>query len=162
MSTLAQRVESILVELADCLCREIAKREMPDPCFCGVLPGDEAPLVYCNACQGGQAWTRLIGVGEPNADRSVPTNMCSGIIVVQVEMGMVSGFMPVTEDGEPVDFSVQLAATSRQLEEMDTMYHVLTCCDLSMKEKVSAVAYSPIGPDGTCLGGVWTGVVPVI
>lgn len=162
MSTLSQRVESILIELADCLCQEIRKREMPTPCFCGVLPGEEAPLVYCNACQGGQAWTRLVGLGEPNGDLSIPTNMCAGIIVVQIEMGMVSGFVPVDDDGEAVDFAAQMAATSRQLEQMDAMYHVLTCCPLTMQEKVSALAYTPLGPDGTCLGGVWTGVVPVI
>jgi hypothetical protein len=41
------------------------------------------------------------------------------------------------------------------------MHHVLTCCALTMKEKVSALSYTPIGPDGTCLGGIWTGVIPV-
>lgn len=162
MSTLGQRVTSILIELADCLCQEITKREMPAPCFCGVLPGDEAPFVYCNSCQGGQAWVRLVGVGEPASDLSIPTNNCAGIVVVQIEMGMVSGFVPMGDDGEPVDMSIQLAATERQVDEMDAMYHVLTCCSLSMKEKVSALAYTPVGPDGTCLGGIWTGVVPVV
>lgn len=162
MSSLGDRVTSILIELADCLCREIKSRDMAEPCFCGVMPGDEAPLVYCNACQGGQAWVRLVGVGEPAGDLSIPTNTCAGIIVVQIEMGMVSGFMGLSEDGEPVDFAAQLAATERQIDEMDAMYHVLTCCSLSMKEKVSALAYAPYGPEGGCLGGIWTGVVPVV
>lgn len=162
MSTLAQRVESILVELADCLCQEIKARDMPEPCFCGVLPGDEAPLMYCNACQGGQAWVRLVGIGTPTGEAEIPLNNCTGILAVQIEMGMIAGFVNVDDDGEAVDFSMQLAATERQLNEMDTMYHVLTCCTLSMREKVSALAYTPMGPDGTCLGGIWTGVVPVI
>jgi hypothetical protein len=162
MSTLGQRVESILIELADCLCQEIRKREMPTPCFCGVLPGDEAPLNYCNACQGGQAWVRLVSVGAPEGDLSVPTNACAGIVVVQVEMGMVHGYLPIDDDGEPADLSTALAATTRQIDEMDVMYHVLTCCSLSMREKVSNLGYTPVGPDGTCLGGIWTGMVPVI
>lgn len=161
MSSLGDRVSSILIELADCLCQEIKARDMPDPCFCGVMPGDDAPLIYCNACQGGQAWTRLVGVGEPSAEFNIPTNNCSGQLVMQVEMGMVAGFVNIDSDGDAVDFATQLAATERQLAEMDAMHHVLTCCGLTMKEKVSALAYTPIGPDGTCLGGIWTGVIPV-
>jgi hypothetical protein len=45
---------------------------------------------------------------------------------------------------------------------MDVMYHVLTCCGLSMQEPVSNLGYNPVGPTGTCLGGIWTGMVPVI
>jgi hypothetical protein len=161
MSTLGQRVTSILIELADCLCQEIAARDMPEPCFCGVLPGDEAPFIYCNVCSGGQAWVRLVGVGEPASDLSIPTNNCAGLVVVQIEMGMVHGYLPVDDEGEAVDMGVALAATERQVDEMDTMYHVLTCCSLSMKEKVSALAYVPV-LDGGCLGGIWTGVVPVV
>lgn len=160
MSSLGDRVTSILVELADCLCQEIKKREMPDPCFCGVLPGDDAPFMYCNACEGGQAWVRLVGIGSPTDE--IALNNCTGLLAVQVEMGMISGFVNVDNDGEPVDFAAQLAATQRQLDEMDTMYHVLTCCGLSMREKVSNLSYAPVGPDGTCLGGIWTGVLPVI
>jgi len=162
MSSLGARVESVLIELADCLCQEIKKREMPEPCFCGVLPGDEAPLVYCNACRGGQAWVRLVGVGEPMGDFTIPTNVCAGVIIVQIEMGMVHGYLPVDGDGEPADMSRALAATTRQLDEMDAMYHVLTCCPLTMQEKVSSLSYTPVGPDGTCLGGIWSGIIPVI
>ena len=161
MSTLGERVSSILIELADCLCQEITKREMPTPCFCGVLPGDDPPLIYCNACEGGQAWVRLVGVGEPAGDISIPTNVCAGIIIVQIEMGMIHGYTGMTDEGEGVDMSTALAATERQIDEMDAMYHVLTCCSLSMREKVSALSYVPL-LDGGCLGGIWTGVVPVI
>lgn len=162
MTTLAERVNSILIELADCLCREIKDRGMPDPCFCGVLPGDEAPLVWCNACEGGQAWVRLIGVGTPNADIDIPMNRCMGVLAVQIEMGMVFGWLPVDEDGEAKDMSDNLAAVERQTAEMDVMYRVLTCCNLTIDESVSNLGYAPVGPNGTCLGGVWTGVVPVV
>jgi len=160
MSYLADRVGSVLIELADCLCREIKKREMPDPCFCGVFPGDAAPLVYCNACEGGQAWVRLVAVGAPEQEFAL--NNCMGLMVVQVEMGMVFGWLPMDEDGEPKDMAASLAAPDRQISEMDAMCTVLTCCDLSIQEKASGLSYTPVGPDGTCLGGVWTASVPVI
>lgn len=162
MSTLSQRVESILIELADCLCQEIKKREMPTPCFCGVLPGESASFMYCNLCEGGQAWVRLIGVGTPNADIDIPMNRCIGVMAVQIEMGMVFGWLPVDADGDPKDMSDNLAAVERQTAEMDVMYHVLTCCNLTMDETMSNLGYSPVGPNGTCLGGIWTGVIPVI
>jgi hypothetical protein len=162
VSTLAERVNSILIELADCLCREIAARDMPEPCFCGVLPGDAASFMHCNLCEGGQAWVRLIAVGMPNADIEMPMNRCVGTLAVQIEMGMVFGWLPVDEDGDPKDMSDNLAAVERQTAEMDVMYHVLTCCGLSMQEPVSNLGYNPVGPTGTCLGGIWTGMVQVI
>jgi hypothetical protein len=160
MSSLGDRVTSVLIELADCLCREIEARGMREPCFCGVLPGDEAPFNYCARCDGGQAWVRLVGVGSPNDQ--IATNNCTGMLAVQIEMGMVSGYRQIDEDGEPADMATALAATERQIDEMDVMYHVLTCCPLTMREKVSALSYAPVGPEGTCLGGIWTGVIPVI
>ncbi len=160
MGFLADRVSAIIIELADCLCREITARDMPEPCFCGVLPGDAAPFVYCNACEGGQAWVRLVSIGEP--ETVLPLNNCVGLMSVQFEMGMVFGWLPVDDDGEPVDMAASLAATERQISEMDAMHKALTCCDLSIGEKVGGLAYTPVGPDGTCLGGIWTGAVAVI
>jgi len=160
MGFLADRVNAIVIELADCLCQEIRNRDMPEPCFCGVLPGDTAPLVYCNACEGGQAWVRLVGIGEP--EQVIPLNNCVGILAVQIEMGMVFGWLPVDDDGEPKDMAASLAATERQINEMDVMFTALTCCGLSIQEKVSALSYTPVGPDGTCLGGIWTGMVAVV
>jgi hypothetical protein len=160
MGFLADRVNSIVVELADCLCREIKKREMPEPCFCGVLPGDQAPFVYCNACEGGQAWVRLITVGQPQEE--IVLNNCVGTMAVQIEMGMVFGWLPMDDDGEPRDMPANLAVVERQIREMDLMFEVLTCCGLSIQERVSNLQYIPVGPDGTCLGGIWTGTVPVV
>jgi len=161
MATLGQKVSSVLIELADCLCREIADTPgMKEPCFCGVLPGDAAPLVYCNACEGGQAWVRLVGVGAP--DEVLPLNNCVGLMAVRFEMGMVFGWLPVDDDGEPQDMSASLAATERQMDEMSLMHKVLTCCPLSINEKVGGLSYEPTGPDGTCLGGIWTGSVAVL
>ena len=162
MGFLAQRINSVVIELADCLCQEIKKREMPEPCFCGVLPGDDAPFIYCNVCQGGQAWTRLVGVGTPSGDMELPLNNCVGMMAVQIEMGMVSGFLGIDDDGEPIGMGANFAAFERQIDEMDAMFTALTCCDLTIQEKVSGLSYTPVGPEGGCLGGIWTGTVPVI
>ena len=58
-------VAMALVELADCVCEQLATAGAGPTCWCGVYPGAEVAWDYCGECNGGHCgmgWVRLRAV----------------------------------------------------------------------------------------------------
>lgn len=149
-----------LTNLATCLCAQIEADGGPEPCFCGVIPGDAAVPSYAGNCQDqcGMAWVRLMssypssGVGNVN---SLPGNCASEADAV-IEVGLVRCMPQGNAFGDGPTPADLLAAADLQMAGLQTMKTAIVCCPgYSSKDWVLG-GYTPLGPTGGLVGGTWT------
>lgn len=161
-----QFVSEAVVALSGCLCEKLAEQGWPEPCFCGPLPGEQVPFDYCDECSGGMAWVRLSGITPIDDPNLVANVSCVQMFAVGIEMGMVVGAALPTENAvgslDLPSTVTLLTETLRQHQQMGVMHEALTCCTLPGFEKIRDLTYAPIGPDGGCVGGLWTGTITLV
>lgn len=141
----------LLVALADCLCQEIETSELPDVCFCSVLPGPEPPLDYCHK---GQAWVRLVQE-FPSAQFPLPDEQatCDSPLAAQIEVG-ISRCAPQGKSATvPPTAEQQFEATRLQMADKAAMRRAIQCC-ASDREHVLGF-YTPSEVTGDCISGTW-------
>lgn len=166
------QVYPLLVLAAACLCRSVEDADLPPLCFCGVLPGQLVSLDYCQGdCTGGcsgQGWTRMTTVtqagyeGGPNTAfrHADQIDHCAVLLDTVIEMGIVRCFASAGDEGEPPTPSAYLEAVSLQMADMAAMQRAITCClREATTRRVTLGPYTPIGPEGMCIGGLWQFVV---
>lgn len=150
-------------DLAACLCAQIADPEngVPDVCFCGIMPGDQAVGDYGGDCKVacGLAWVRLVSlypmavIGAPDP---TPGN-CGVGVGIDVEMGIMR-CISIGNDvtGELPSAAELLEAAQLQFADALVMRKALFCCDaIPTKEGIMTV-YTPAGPMGGLVGGTVT------
>jgi hypothetical protein len=154
-----------LLELASCLCAEIAEAGLPEPCFCGILPGDLVPLDYCQECDGGKcgmAWVRTVNIQEQRVSRydsmegsSIRARNCTAPLDMIVEVG-VTRCAPMPEsDGTPPSMAEQLDSARLVMADQAAALRAIRCC-LDSKYPIRVGTWLPMGPSGGCIGGAWT------
>jgi hypothetical protein len=164
-------VYPVMVELAACLCAEIEASGLPEPCFCGLLPGSSVSLDFCGQgkCEGncgGQAWVRPVdaypSVQFPVADVN-PTN-CQSPLAFRVEVG-IARCMPMGKNSAvagytPPTLEQQLEATRLQMADMAAIRRAISCC-MTANENLDYVleSYTPLPTQGGCGGGSFTVVI---
>lgn len=145
-----------LTSLAACLCAQITVDGSPEPCWCGVMPGQAAlfePLG--DHCEGGMAWVRLanaypsVAVGQ--ADTSLAN--CGSGTGIDVEVGIVR---VIEIDEDALDEAANLAIVEQQIKDMTTMRKAIQCCGAISPRDVILGSYTPYGPLGAVVGGTWT------
>lgn len=155
-TTIEVRVGALLTNLAACLCAELATASeesgIPAPQLCTVLPGSAVAFDYCD--NGGMAFSRLVGIAPvvTNASR------CATEFEVSVDVSIMRCAPMIGEEGELPTAAEQLAASMLQNFDMGVLHKVLTCCKVPDSfMDLTLGTFVPIGPEGGCLGGVWTG-----
>lgn len=157
MSTAFQvRIDSLLHALASSLCAEFdaAAEEsgVAKPCLCTVLPGSVLSFDYCD--EGGMAWARLVGIEPVERQEG---RVCVIEYDVTIEVGALRCAPSLGENGELPSEAEQLAASMMQNYDLGILHKVLTCTKVPESFDFAAMGpYTPIGPDGNCLGGTWT------
>ena len=152
----------VLVSLAECLCQQITDSGLPEPCFCGILPGGpEVAFDYCDSCEDGtcgQAWVRLGNVfpstvfPAPQVDNA----KCTSPLAFEVEVGIVRCAPAMGDEGQPPSLGDQFVTAQLAVADMMAMRRAILCCANSTKGRDYYLgAYSPIGPEGGCVGGSW-------
>lgn len=148
-----------LSALAECLCAQIAADGLPEPCFCGLVPGEAPAIEYVTDCDDdkcGMAWVRLSavapisGVGVPN----IILNNCNSDIGFDAEVGIMRCAPVGDEQGNPPPADDLLTAADLQIADMFTIYRAIACC--SALGDFIIETYTPIGPEGGAVGGFWT------
>lgn len=153
---------SDLTELASCLCQALTDRGRPDTCFCGVIGGAIVPLDYCATCEEkcGMAWVRLVSVEEAqfgiteNAT-GLGGNPCAAPLQATIEVGVTRCAPTMDDNGEPPTMADQLAAAEGQTADMMAALYAIRCCYEPLGDVVVGT-WTPIGPDGVCMGGSWS------
>lgn len=149
----------LLTGLAAGLQAELEVSGLQEPCFLGILPGQGVAYDYCAPCgtdgKCGMAWVRL-ALMTPVVDIRAGTR-CGGTFTTSVEMGILRCHQTITSDRNPAPMGMayQEGKAQDQVAEMEAMMRVLLCSELMKKREVTLDAYSPIGPEGGCVGGAW-------
>ena len=154
-------VWQIMTELASCLCAELASSGLPEPCFCGIFPGEQAPFDFCACDSGGcgQAWVRLAAAGPssffPTIGGTSGLGSCAAQLAFQFDVGVLRCAPMPDDQGSPPTMSAQFEAAQLQYADMMAMRRAIVCCARASKRGMDLGQYTPTGPQGGCLGGVW-------
>jgi hypothetical protein len=154
------RIWPLATQLASCLCAELTAAGGPEPCFCGVLAGDSVAFDYCSPCEGnacGMAWVRLAAVAplQSAVGNTIAIGRCSPSLVATFEVGVLRCAPTLTEDGGLPSMADQLDAAELQASDMAAAGRAAACC-FTDGRLVIVGAWTPVGPQGGCLGGSWT------
>jgi hypothetical protein len=148
-----------LLAISQCLCAEITTRELPEPCFCGVIHGNLAPADYCNSGGNGNgmAWVRLVGIAEQQGANPAEFSYCGTPLEAVIEVGILRCALVIGEDGSLPTEEEQLIAARVAAADMAASLSALRCC--VNKKDVRVLSWQPVGPEGGCVGGAWTAVL---
>lgn len=142
--------------LISCLCSQLVSDGLPPVCICAPMPGEAIATDYVSD-SAGMAWARLTSgwpsTSFPNAD---VTPGCAAPLAFGVELGVAYCAPTMSDDGDPPDLTAQYEATRLQLAAMNTMRRAIACCFPGRAPNVVLGTYTPIGPEGGVVGGVWT------
>lgn len=148
-----------LVDLADCVCAELADSGAGPTCWCGLYPGATVSWEYCGECQGGlcgMGYVRLAGVFPYETFPLAALDArCVLPLAWAIEVGSLRCF-PQTEEG--VADPVTMAETSlNQVLDARAIWKAVKCCGM----EVSVESWRPVGPQGGCVGGFWLAYLAV-
>ena len=144
-----------LFALSECVCNELATTGAGPMCWCGIYPGAQVSLEYCEECSDGlcgMGWVRLV-TANPSTSFPIPEVQpnCRAEVAWMIEVGAVR-CIPSPEDGAipPAEDMAMYAAD--QMQDAHALYRALLCCEAP---SMLVQSWTPIGPDGGCLGGTW-------
>lgn len=163
MFPLTQRATEVATLLLDRLLEVIREQSWNDPCITTVMPGSAVPFDYCNQCEEGMAWVRIVEILPLTSSDQAGGRPCVDGYDATVEVGMIRGAHLPQElpDGIVLPDAVdQYDDAMRQYEEMGVMLCALNSIPLEVASgPVTVSAYTPIGPEGGCVGGTWLATV---
>jgi hypothetical protein len=146
-----------LLELAECVCAELAATGAGPTCWCGVYPGAAVSWEYCSAgeCSNGvcgMGYVRLAGA-FPYETFPVPAldDRCIKPLAWAVEVGALRCF-PQPTDGHLNEPSVTAEISLGVAMDAAALWRAIKCCGFDAGVEM----YRPAGPDGGCVGGFWT------
>jgi hypothetical protein len=148
---------SRIAGLAECLCQTIQDEGLPGLCFCGVLPGAEAPFDYVGECDDcGMAWVRMSNAYASNVlgQANLSENHCDMAVGFEVEVGIIRCLPTIDGDGEIPTREEMLATSQLVIADMLAMRKAITCCP-NLGETIMG-EYQPYGPEGGVVGGWFT------
>lgn len=153
---MAERLMTVLEELASCLCGAL-KDSGQSLCFCGIIHGEPvAPLGGSCESACGMAWVRVISmypaaaVGEPQVD----VGNCAALLGAEVEVGILRCVSIKPADEMPNEAEVLDDAT-KQVSDAMLMWRAITCCSALGSKDYILRDYLPMGPMGGYGGGSW-------
>ena len=134
-----------------------------DFCLLALMPGEVVPFDYCDRCDNGMAWVRLVSIqpSEDQVDQRFESR-CYASLSATVEVGHIFAAPWPDADGDLPEEHEQTDATLRQIECADVMLTALLCTELPDDVAASRPTYTPIGPEGGCVGGAWTATIGLI
>lgn len=151
-----------LVELAGCLCTEIAASGLfngEELCFCGLQFGDVVPidLLEKKGLGSGVAWVRLSQAFPSTSfpDPDPGTGTCATLLAYEVEVAIARCVPLLDRNGKPPSVAQSLEATRLQLADMAAMRRAIACCFGSGDIEYTLAAYQPIPVSGGVGGGFW-------
>lgn len=145
-----------LVSLSECVCEELTERGAGPLCSCTFYPGALPAFDGCSECTSGtcgMGWLRVVTAFPSD---SFPLQSfdphCRKEMVWQLEIGAVR-CMPVEQDGGPLDEQTLAEVWVGQMLDAEAIARAVFCCDVP---SIMLDTYTPIGPDGGCVGGSWS------
>lgn len=113
-----------------------------------VAPG--AQVAWDDCCDG-QLWVRLAGL-SPAPKPQAQTNCVVPFYFAEVELGLLRCASVVDEDGTPPTPTQLEMEGLAGLSDLGAMLQAIQCNPNTREVR----RYTPQGPQGGCVGGVWT------
>jgi len=146
------------IVLAACVVELRADGTDGNLCATAKYPGEAAPLDYAEC--GGMLWVRLVQTAPTTQFPGPETrpNVCAATLAFNLEVGLMRP-APIPEntlgDFELPTDQDHSEATDRQMDDMEAVYRGLVRASRDI-EMVSIGSYTPTGPIGGTVGGLWT------
>lgn len=145
--------------LSQCVCHELSTTGAGPTCWCGIYPGSLISWEYCGECgtdKCGMGYVR-VAQGYPSDTFPLATldPTCRHPLVWTVEVGALR-CLPVLEDGEILSPDDMNMLAAEQMQDAHALYRALLCCEAP---SVSLQGWQPLGPEGGCVGGMWTAYI---
>lgn len=145
----------------DALRNELQKAGvLEDMCAVAIYPGEGVPMDYGQESCGGMAWVRLDTAHPssafPNADADV--NKCSWALALPMEVGILRPSPIPFVEGQEIelpDDATHIEASRLQMNDMELMLRALQQVSRRVEYMLMG-SYSPLGPLGGTVGGIWT------
>lgn len=169
---MAEYVEDVIayptmIKLLGCVESELAAAGLSAPSFVGPMAGLQTLHEYCGSsdegdqCNGGQLTARLVREfpfsSFPDQDTGAWRPGVQLGFEVELELVRCS---PVGDDrGNPPSRDEWLAAVRDQLADKAAMRRAICKCMSEAGVDFALGQYTPVGPQGGCLGGNWTVIV---
>lgn len=155
----------VLETLVTCLCAQIIADGSPEPCFCGLMPGETALGDYTSCDdRDGMAWVRLI-TAYPSTSlgaASTSPNNCSVMLGADIEVGVLRNLPVGGRDGSPPTQDEMNAATAQIVLDAESARRAILCCNDSLDViDIMLGSWTPAGPQGGLGGGSWTCAIQV-
>ncbi len=159
------RIVPVLNTLVVCLCAQIVADGQPEPCFCGLMPG-EAALGDYTSCDDydGMAWVRLV-TAYPSSSlgaASTTPNNCSVMLGADIEVGVLRNMPVGGRNGEPPTQDEMNATTALMIADAESARRAILCCndELALVD-IMLGSWTPAGPQGGLVGGSWQCAIQV-
>lgn len=134
---------------------------MPAPCTAAVVPGQAAAMDYLGDECDTFAWTRLAQIYPSLAFPEPDARPAAALVTAAiVEIGVMRTLV-LPDNGEAADPAELYEVTRTQTADMRAMLQAM--CQYGSKaldDRIVIQAYSPLGPAGGVVGGVWTAIMP--
>lgn len=153
----APGIFQLLLEISDCVCRELSEGPVGPVCLCGPVPGLSPAWDGCTGCDNDACGMAYVRLGPVTPYESFPIPEVEGVgcrrpLMYTVVAGALR-CMPTPDGGGPLSNQESAEVSVRQWADMWSLYRAIKCCPASL---ISVGAYQPLGPQGACVGGEWT------
>lgn len=148
-----------LVALAGCVDEKLKESKIVT-CYGGVITGDDIDMTAIGE-SGAMWWVRLANVVVQAPGASGGTNgtlKCTPVFVVAATVGYAVCY-PINDNGEALTPKQHVTMSDLVNGAMMALYRGIACCKWAKGNTglgdVTAVSWTPNGPDGGVMGGEW-------
>lgn len=131
----------------------------PPVCRVGIVPGPapngptrDSCGQSCNGDSDGQLWASLNGAEVTDSEQ------CQNLRA-SVSIGILRCAAVINDNGDPPTALEVLQDVSQQTFDADTIYNLVSSEDF--KHTFDIVSWTPLPPDGGCIGGFWNYTVNI-
>jgi hypothetical protein len=119
------------------------------------VPFDPDPEDECDPeeVMCSQAWVRVMSVNPTATEESFEGGACSSELSVDLEVGVLR-CLEIPEDGDAPTATQVLMAATQAMEDMNAIYCAAMSCEVW--SAITAGQWTPDGPLGGQVGGIWT------
>lgn len=158
---ITQSVVLSMMELAACVCAELATTGAGPTCWCGMYPGAAVSWEYCGECDHdrcGMGYVRFAGAFPYSTfPQQFLDHRCTLPLAWAVEVGALR-CVPQSTDGSLIDPEAMADVAVNQILDASALHRAIKCCGV----EAAVATYSPVGPSGGCVGGFWLAYLAVM
>lgn len=154
------RVSPWTSAIVGCVQTSLADADIPVVWLAEIIGNgvDASPIMVGD--RGNMAWVRLVSL-TPVQETTSRGTKCAVRLQATVEVGFLTCY-PVPDDGSCIEPEEQAALSALVNAAMLALLKAVVCCDWAdsmptkRKPEVTLIGWTPNGPQGALIGGVWT------